>query len=83
MSRSESASRLELVVTASCSRCDDALDWLFSMPELRGFALRTREVLADDALYVRYAERVPVLRIGTDELDWPFDIERLRELLRQ
>ncbi len=53
------------------------------MPELRGFALRTREVLADDALYVRYAERVPVLRIGTDELNWPFDIERLRELLRQ
>ena len=51
------------------------------MPELRGVALRTREVLADECLYARYATRVPVLRIGDAELDWPFEIERLRQLL--
>ena len=76
-------SQLELVVTESCSRCDDALDELLSMPELRGARLATREVLADERLYSRYAARVPVLRIGSAELDWPFDAARLRRLLEQ
>lgn len=73
--------RLELIVTASCSRCDEALDWLLSMPELRGCALRTLEVMAEEALYDAYAERVPVLRIHGDELDWPFDAATLKRLL--
>ena len=51
------------------------------MPELRGAKLTTREVLADDRLFSRYAARVPVLRIGRTELDWPFDAARLRQLL--
>ena len=73
--------QLELIVTASCSRCDEALDWLLSMPELRGLALRSREVMADDALYETYAERVPVLCLAGRELDWPFDREELKRLL--
>ena len=73
--------QLELIVTASCSRCDEALDWLLSMPELRGCALRTREVMAEEALYASYAERVPVLRVHGDELDWPFDATALQRLL--
>ena len=72
--------RLELVVTASCSRCEDALDALLGMPELRGLALHTREVLASDDLYQRFAERVPVLLIDGQEIDWPFDAVRLRSL---
>ena len=51
------------------------------MPELRGLALRTLEVMAESALYENYAERVPVLRIGTSELDWPFDSEALKRLV--
>lgn len=51
------------------------------MPELRGYALRTLEVMAEDALYAAYAERVPVLRIGATELDWPFDAAALKRLL--
>jgi hypothetical protein len=56
------------------------------MPDLRGAALATREVTADDALFERYAERVPVLRVGNvaedlAEMDWPFSAERLRGLL--
>lgn len=69
------------MVTDSCSRCDDALDYLLSMPELRGVTLETREVLADECLYDRYAARVPVLRLHDAELDWPFEIERVRQLL--
>ena len=73
---------LELLVTASCSRCDDALDWLLSMPELAGRKLVTRDVMDDEALLDRYADRVPVLRTGRAELDWPFDAEALRRALR-
>ena len=73
--------RLELVATASCSRCDEALDWLLSMPELRGLALSTLEVMAEDALYANYADRVPVLRVGDEELDWPFDLAKIRRLI--
>ena len=72
---------LELLVTASCGRCDDALDWLLSMPELAGRTLVTRDVVDDDALLDRYGERVPVLRVGRAELDWPFDAEMLRRAL--
>ena len=72
---------LELLVTASCSRCDDALDWLLSMPELAGRTLVTRDVVDDEALLDCYGERVPVLRVGRTELDWPFDAEALRRAL--
>ena len=72
---------LELLVTASCGRCDDALDWLLSMPELAGRKLVTRDVVDDEALLDRYGERVPVLLVGSAELDWPFDAETLRRAL--
>lgn len=78
----ETESFLELLVTASCSRCDDALDWLLSMPELAGRTLVTRDVVNDETLLNRYGERVPVLRVGGSELDWPFDAEKLRRALR-
>lgn len=51
------------------------------MPELRGAVLRSLEVTADDALFARYAERVPVLRLGGGEVDWPFDADAVRRLL--
>lgn len=51
------------------------------MPDLRGATLQTLEVTEDDALFERYAERVPVLRVGAAEMDWPFAAERLRCLL--
>ena len=54
------------------------------MPELRGYALRTLEVMAEDALYAAYAERVPVLRVRSGgELDWPFDAAALKRLLER
>ncbi len=37
----------------------------------------------DDALEARYGLRVPVLRdtVGGAELEWPFDVEKLRAFL--
>ncbi|MEZ5560378.1 MAG: glutaredoxin family protein [Pseudomonadales bacterium] len=64
---------LTLLTTDQCTLCDRALDMLLSMPELRGVALRTVDVVADEALLERYGARLPVL-VGPDgELDWPFD----------
>jgi predicted DCC family thiol-disulfide oxidoreductase YuxK len=63
---------LVLLSTDHCTLCDRALDLLLSMPELRGWQLRVVDVADDAALLERYGERLPVLRIGVRELDWPF-----------
>lgn len=73
---------MELVLysTDHCTLCDQALELLFSMPELAGGALRVVDVATDDDLLSRYGERLPVLELnsgvdGSDTrlLDWPFD----------
>ena len=63
-----------------CHLCDLALDVLAAagVPEFKS-------VFIDDdvALEARYGSRVPVLRADDGrELDWPFDVEVLRGLLR-
>lgn len=76
---------LVLYSTDHCALCDEALEWLFSMPELAGYAVRVVDVATDDALTSEYGERLPVLQVrhseGTTDLDWPFDPKRLREAL--
>ncbi len=72
---------LVLLSTDHCTLCERALDLLLSMPELRGRALRVVDVAGDDALLERYGERVPVLRIGGTELEWPFDGEDIKECM--
>lgn len=46
------------------------------MPELAGRSVDVVDVAEDESLWVRYGERLPVLRIvrpqGAMELDWPF-----------
>ena len=63
-----------------CHLCDLALDVLAAagVPEFKS-------VFIDDdvALEARYGSRVPVLRANNGrELDWPFDVEVVRGLLR-
>lgn len=63
-----------------CHLCDLALEVL-SMARAPEFD----SVFIDDdeALEARYGARVPVLRnqASGEELDWPFDVERVRALL--
>ena len=49
---------MELVLysTDHCTLCDQALELLFSMPELAGQAVRVVDVATDDALLSRYGE---------------------------
>lgn len=65
--------KLLLYGTEHCSLCERALDLLFSMPELRAATLEVVDVAAapDDA--ERYGARLPVLKVGAVEVDWPFD----------
>lgn len=65
--------RLILLSTDHCTLCDEALDLLSSMPEIRGRTLQVVDVAADEALLERYGPRLPVLLAGCRELEWPFD----------
>lgn len=72
--------RLTLMSTDHCQLCEQALDLLLGMPELRGRALRVVDVAEHDELLARYGERLPVLVAEHEELDWPFhraDVVRL------
>ncbi len=82
---------MELVLysTDHCSLCEEALELLFSMPELAGQSVRVVDVATDDALLSRYGERLPVLALTSAagephprSLDWPFDGEAVRDLLQ-
>lgn len=63
-----------------CPLCDQALAVLAAarVPEFDSVWIDD-----DDALEAAYGTRVPVLRDDADgcELDWPFDVERLRAFL--
>jgi hypothetical protein len=72
---------LLLLSTEHCSLCEQALDLLASMPELRGRSLAVVDVAEDPALLERYGARLPVLRLGSREIDWPFGREDVAALL--
>lgn len=73
---------MTLLSTEHCSLCEQAIDLLASMPELRGMTLEVVDVAAYDDLLERYGERVPVLRFDERELDWPFGSPEVTRLLR-
>ena len=72
--------RLVLFQRDDCHLCDLALDVLAAarVPEFDSVFIDD-----DDVLEARYGVRVPVLRDeGRDlELDWPFDVARVRGFL--
>ena len=63
-----------------CHLCDLALEVLASarVPDFESVFID-----GDDALEARYGLRVPVLRddLRDGELDWPFDMEALRQFM--
>jgi hypothetical protein len=74
--------RLVLYQRDDCHLCDLALDVL-AQAHTPDFS----SVFIDDnaALEARYGARVPVLRdlVTQRELEWPFDVARLRDFLRE
>ncbi|GAB1596532.1 glutaredoxin family protein [Lysobacter claricitrinus] len=72
-------SRFILFQRDDCHLCDLALEVLAAarLPDFESVFIDD-----DDALEATYGVRVPVLRDATGgvELDWPFDVERVRAL---
>ncbi len=79
-----SQTRLILYSTDHCTLCDQALDMLLSMPELRGLSVRVVDIAAEDELFARFGEHIPVLgnADGGTELVWPFNPTSVLEWLR-
>ena len=73
--------RLTLYQRDDCHLCDLALGLL---AEVRAPEFESVFIDGDDALEERYGLRVPVLRDEGRgaELEWPFDVEGLREFLQ-
>lgn len=63
---------LVLYSTDNCTLCDEALDLLLSMPELKGWSLTVIDVATDSELVERYGDRLPVVRVNAAELEAPF-----------
>ena len=72
--------RLTLYQRDDCHLCDLALGLL---AEVRAPEFESVFIDGDQALEERYGLRVPVLRDQTRgvELEWPFDVDRLRGFL--
>jgi glutaredoxin len=65
-----------------CHLCDDARAALVALAAELGFALVERDIEADDDLFKRYLERIPVVALDGEELfDFAVDAAVLRERL--
>jgi hypothetical protein len=71
---------LILIQRDDCSLCDEAWEVLASAG-VRDF--ESTFIDGDTALEARYGMRVPVLRLGDAELDWPFNALQLAAWLDQ
>jgi glutaredoxin len=59
---------LTLYGRPGCHLCDDARAQLLGLGAELGFALEEIDIEADDALFKRYLERIPVVALDGDEL---------------
>lgn len=76
-------SSIVLFSTEYCTLCNEALELIFSMPELQGRSLDVIDIVGDDDLVTQYGERLPVLRVGALELNWPFGRVDISDALRK
>lgn len=67
-----------LYTTQHCSLCDAAMDALLALPEVQGSHLRTIDVALDEKLTAAYGARIPVVVVGTQEIQAPFDQSTLQ-----
>jgi hypothetical protein len=74
------AMRFILFQRDDCQLCDHALALL---AQVRAPEFDSVFIDGDEALEARYGDRVPVLRedVAGRELEWPFDVAKLRDWL--
>ena len=74
---------LLLYGTLGCHLCEQA-EWLLQPLRQAAWQLQVIDIADQpdsDALVERYGLRLPVLRFGTAELDWPFDLVQVERWL--
>jgi len=65
-----------------CHLCDDARDLLLAIREEHAFAFAEHDIEADDDLFRRYLERIPVIAIdGEERFELDFDPKAVRAAL--
>ena len=72
-----------LYQTLGCHLCEVAAEMIGPLAVARGWQVELKEISEDEALLSRYGIRIPVLlnlQSGA-ELDWPFGIDQIAELL--
>ena len=77
--------KLDLMTTEGCHLCDEAILVLQSGLRVGEAEVDVVDIVYDEALMARYAERIPVLvdRESGAELAWPFDGHALRRFLSE
>ena len=68
--------------TQHCSLCEAAMDALLALPEAQGSRLRTIDVSLDEKLMAAYGARIPVVAVGAQEIQAPFDKSTLQRWLQ-
>lgn len=74
--------KVQLFTTLGCHLCEQAEAMFNYMLEHekeidKQFTLQLVEISTQQALIEEYGIRIPVLKCGKSELDWPFEYEEL------
>lgn len=78
--------RLQLLGTQGCHLCEEAWWLLAPLSDVCQWHIEVIDITeqGDAAQYIeRYGLRIPVLRKGDRELDWPFSVEQVQHWLQQ
>lgn len=54
---------------------------LFASDQLSGHILDVVDIMSEAELFEQLAEKIPVVRVGDHELDWPFTGQQVVELV--
>lgn len=73
--------RFRLYTRRGCHLCERARGVAGRVAAAANITLDLLDVDSDPVLCERYDLRVPVLALGAQELDWPFDAAAVRRLL--
>ncbi len=77
---------IELLGTSACHLCDEAQYLLLPVIEKTGVSIQLLDIaehVDSEALIAEYGLRIPVLRQGTRELNWPFTAEQVELWLQR
>jgi hypothetical protein len=66
-----------LYSTEGCHLCEQALGLLTQL----GVSAEVVDIAFDDSLFKQYGWVIPVVKVASDELKWPFDAKHLSQWL--